>query len=434
MTAAIFSRKSIPLFCACLVTALSLASPCSAGDALELVIENSPDRIPEGVIRADLHGVSVVTTSPIFLESTSSGVTIPTDVVVAAVKAAPQLRKALKLYDDPAKITFDDIAIAKRTMETAAVTIDRSSSESVRGVYCGIPKEKGKGSWDNLSCDDSARYSLESVTRLLAFGGLDTSNIVMHKVGVNDVSFVPVRPDYAGALITGNEAIGRLKSERSFSGGQILDKDGWYDLDKIINTTHDTNVIKAAFLGDKSVTFGEPYIETSAEAKLKLPKRIADKFDVYLLHLAMTWRELPHYQLDELNYSVIMPNDTIALALAPLRYGIKINDTTKSQLSPSVEVDGAKVELGEMYGREISFTYIKPTIQAYGLQESRISWSLRDQAVQPGAEQFLCAVGVPKHSKQLNLIMSASVHWLGAFAVAGGIETTDQILRAIALQ
>jgi hypothetical protein len=433
MTAAI-SRKPILLFSACLVTALSVALPCFAGDAFELVIENSPDRIPEGPIKADLHGVSVVTTSPIFLESASSGVTIPTDVVVAAVKAAPELRKALKLYNDPGEITFDDIAVAKRAMETAPVTVGSSSSESVSGVYCGVPKEIGKKSWENLSCDDSARYSLDSVTRLLAFDGLDTSNIVMHKIGAKDVAFVPVRPDYADALITGNEAVSRLKSSKRFGSGQILDKDAWYDLDKIINTTHDTNITKVAFLGDKSVTFGAPYIENSAEAKLKLPKGIADKFDVYLLHLAMTWRELPHYQLDELNYSVIMPNDTIALALAPLRYGIEVSDKTKNQLSPSVDVGGAKIELGEMYGREISFTYIKPTIQAYGLQESRISWSMRDQAVQPGAEQFLCAVGVPKHSKQLNLIMSASVHWSGAFAVAGGIETTDQILQAIALQ
>jgi hypothetical protein len=147
----------------------------------------------------------------------------------------------------------------------------------------------------------------------------------------------------------------------------------------------------------------------------------------------MTWRELPH-QLDELSYSVILPNDAIALALMPLRYGIEISERTKSQLSPSIEFEGAKVELGELYGRDISFTYLKPTIQAYGLQENRFSWSMRDQAVQPGAEQFLCAVGVPKHSTQLNLIMSASAHWSGAFAVAGGIETTDQIFRTIPLQ
>ena len=27
-----------------------------------------------------------------------------------------------------------------------------------------------------------------------------------------------------------------------------------------------------------------------------------------------------------------------------------------------------KIELGEVYGRDVSFSYLKPTIQAYGLQ------------------------------------------------------------------
>jgi len=188
------------------------------------------------------------------------------------------------------------------------------------------------------------------------------------------------------------------------------------------------------FLSDNNVTFGEPYVETSGEAKLNLPKHISEKFDVYLLHLAMTWRELPSYQINELNCSIILPNDEIALALLPLRYGIEINETTRSELSPGVEVDGLKVEIGELYWRDISFTYLKPTIQAYGLQESRFSWSMRDQAVQPGAEEFLCAVGVPKHLKQLELIMSASAHWSAAFGIAGGIETTDQIVRTVPLR
>ena len=64
----------------------------------------------------------------------------------------------------------------------------------------------------------------------------------------------------------------------------------------------------------------------------------------------MTWHELPRYKIDELNYSVIMPSGEIALELIPMRYGIAVSEQTKSQLSPSVEVDGVKVELGELYG------------------------------------------------------------------------------------
>ena len=429
-----FTRRSFPVLNTTLAAAISAASPCFAGEARELVIENSPQRIPEGLIKAKLHGVSVVTTSPMFLESTSSGVTIPTEVVVAAVKTAPELRKALNLPDDPEKITFSDIAHATKTSDTTSIIINSNDIGYVRGVYCGIPRGQAEASWENLTCDDSARYNLGAITKLLAFDGLDTSKTITHKVGVNNVGFVAVRPSYADALIAGNEAIDRLKSSNEASGGQVLDKSAWYDLDELVSGKYSENVNKVAFLGDKTVAFGIPYVESSTEAKLKLPKNISDNFDVYLLHLAMTWRDLPHSELDELSYSVILPNEATALALMPLRYGIEVEERTKSQLSPGVEVNGVKVELGELYGREISFSYLKPTIQAYGLQESRFSWSMRDQAVQPGAEQFLCAVGVPKHSKQLNLIMSASAHWSGMFAVAGGIETTDQFLRTIVLQ
>jgi hypothetical protein len=272
---------------------------------------------------------------------------------------------------------------------------------------------------------------------LLIFDGLDTSNTIVHDVDGTNVALVAVKPSFAKpsfaeAMIAGNETAGRLETLIDGNGSHILDN--WYDVDKVITGSCSDNVKKVALLSDNSVTFGAPYVEASTEARLKLPKHISDSFDVYLLHLAMTWRELPRHQVDELNYYVAVPNDEIALSLMPLRYGIEVTEATKNQLSPSLEVDGAKVELGELYGRDVSFTYLKPTIQAYGLQESRFSWSMRDQAVQPGAEQFLCAVGVPKHSKQLNLIMSASTRWTGAYAVAGGIESTDQIFRTVPLQ
>lgn len=148
----------------------------------------------------------------------------------------------------------------------------------------------------------------------------------------------------------------------------------------------------------------------------------------------MTWRQLPRANLSELGFSVRAPEGTIALELMPFRYGLKVENKDTMQLSPKLEIGGAKVELGEIFGRDVSFTYLKPTIQAYGLQESQFSWRMRDQAVQPGAEQFLCAVGVPKHSKELTLVMSASALWSEVYAAAAGIESSDEVERKIPLQ
>jgi hypothetical protein len=426
----VFSCKSLSVLSTFFIIAISTASRCFAG--ANLVIENSPQMIPEGDIRAKLHGVSTVTTSPMFLKSASSGVTIPTDVVVAAVKTAPKLRKALNLPDDPRNISFPDIVYATKSANKEAAYVSTRSYDGIMGVYCGVPRGDTEASWKHLTCDNTASYNSDVITKLLLFGGLDTSNTIVHDVGGTNVALVAVKPSFAEAMIMGNETVGRLKTLIDDKGSHVLDN--WGDVDKVITGAYSDNVKRVAFLSDNSVTFGAPYVETSAEAKLKLPKHISDSFDVYLLHLAMTWRELPRNQVDELNYYVVLPNDEIALSLMPLRYGIEVTEGAKNQFSPSIEMDGAKVELGELYGRDVSFTYLKPTIQAYGLQESRFSWSMRDQAVQPGAEQFLCAVGVPKHSRQLNLIMSASAHWSGVYAVAGGIETTDQIFRTVPLQ
>ena len=77
-----------------------------------------------------------------------------------------------------------------------------------------------------------------------------------------------------------------------------------------------------------------------------------------------------------------------------------------------------KVSLGEVFGREVSFNYLRPTIRAYGLQESQFSWTMRDQAVQPGAEQFVCVVGVPKQWEEIALTVSAFAQWWAGRATA----------------
>ena len=168
---------------------------------------------------------------------------------------------------------------------------------------------------------------------------------------------------------------------------------------------------------------------------LNVPKLISNKYDVYLIQFAMTWRNLPREDLKELGFSVRAPDNTNALELVPLTYGIKIEEKTGTSISPGVEAEGVKIELGEVYGREISFSYLRPTIQAYGLQESQFSWVLRDQAVQPGAERFVCALGVPKHSKQLTLAMSAHARWPARMMlIAGGVETSDEKIVTVDLQ
>jgi hypothetical protein len=177
-----------------------------------------------------------------------------------------------------------------------------------------------------------------------------------------------------------------------------------------------------------------PLVESSTDAQLQLPKQVSSKFDVYLTQLAMTWRQLPRSDLDQIGFSVKIPAGTIALALMPFRYGVEVTEKAETKISPEVEAEGIKVSLGEVYGRDISFSYLRPTIRAYGLQESEFSWTMRDQAVQPGAEQFVCVVGVPKRSKDIVLRVSAFAQWSGGWSSAAGIESTDERVMQVSLQ
>jgi hypothetical protein len=68
--------KSILFLAISLAVAPRVADSCAAGEATELVIENLPEKIPDSDTKAELRGVRIVTTSPMFLESASDGVTV----------------------------------------------------------------------------------------------------------------------------------------------------------------------------------------------------------------------------------------------------------------------------------------------------------------------------------------------------------------------
>lgn len=207
-----FSPSSVFTSSAFIVAVLFSTCFSFAGTSADIVIENAPENILKGGITATLHGVSVVTTSPIFLESASGGVAIPTDVVIAAVKTAPQFKKALKLPDNLNGVKFSDILSAAKTVGPKELSTYTSSVEDIKGVYCGIPADQHTVSWDELKCDSTATYSPEAITKILVFDGFDASNTITRKIGDSTVSFVAMKPSYANTLIMGNVAAGQLKA------------------------------------------------------------------------------------------------------------------------------------------------------------------------------------------------------------------------------
>jgi hypothetical protein len=124
------SRRSILFLRVALTTVSWVILPCIAGKAAELLIDNSPEKILASGVKAQLHGVRVVTTSPNFSESVSYGVTVPENVIVEAVKVSPELREKLNLPTDPNAFTFSMIAEAavpcKQKMYSGSLPINPS--------------------------------------------------------------------------------------------------------------------------------------------------------------------------------------------------------------------------------------------------------------------------------------------------------------------
>lgn len=205
------SYKSFVRLAILAVSALCISRPCVAGEAGEIIIENSPQKIQDGAIRAELRGVRTLTTSPNFLQSASSGVTIPTSVVVDAVKESPGLQTALSLTKDPDELTFPKIAEAARLAQGKEVAWN-PSVQVISGFYCGIPKDQSMtASTEQLTCDRSARYNSEAVAQLLMRGGLDTTNTIYGESDGHNIDLIAVRPSFASVLISSNLSADNLK-------------------------------------------------------------------------------------------------------------------------------------------------------------------------------------------------------------------------------
>jgi hypothetical protein len=406
-----------------LVNSLYSAQTSLGNEIGSLVIENAPDRIKEGEIKAQLRGARIITTSPLFLESTPLTVTVPKSVVIEAISGYPELKDVFNDTDDHSDAKFGKAIDLIKLKKGKSIGLE-SSRRIINGSYCVISDAKS-------SCDDNTKYNAEDVAQLVINGGLDQNNITKQEVNGHEVDFIGVLPNYASVLLAGNQAARKLANQKR---APTIYPDTTALREAMSNADKNINVMNAAFLQSNDVTFGMPLVENSTDAQLHLPKQVSNKFDVYLIQFAMTWHDLPRNDLDQLGFSVKLPAGTIALALMPFRYGVEVTEKAEAKIAPEIEAEGVKVSLGEVYGREISFSYLKPTIRAYGLQESEFSWTMRDQAIQPGAEQFVCMVGVPKQSKQITLQVSAFAQWSGGWSSAAGIESTDEKIMQVSLQ
>ncbi len=182
---------------------------------------------------------------------------------------------------------------------------------------------------------------------------------------------------------------------------------------------------KALLRNMGEITFGWPVVYTAKEMKLILPASVELKFDTYWLELSATFRDLSARNLEELAINFAVPDGSLALELVPTVVALPIIKEKKIRTPDiGVEIRGVKVTVGEFFSRTVSYTYLKPIVEAFGLRESRFSWTLRDQAVRAGSHKFVVIIGVPKGKDGTEIAMSAHIKSKG-YLFSGDIAGTE---------
>ena len=90
-------------------------------------------------------------------------------------------------------------------------------------------------------------------------------------------------------------------------------------------------------------------------------------------------------------------------------------------------------EIGEFFKVSILSKSLRPQVIAYGLQEDRFSWSLKDDAIGSGSLIFAAALGVPKGTKNLKMQQYIAVKTTGGLITEGGWASTDKAIDILEL-
>jgi hypothetical protein len=200
---------------------------------------------------------------------------------------------------------------------------------------------------------------------------------------------------------------------------------------KNVSTPTDARVVFAAIKDDVTqydalqrsflenigeITFGTPVVYTAKEKNLIIPESIRRSHDVYWIDLVVTYRVPDPKDLVEMAFNVAVPEQSVALKLIPLRFGVEMNRSVKEGVpETSIEYGGTKVSFGEVFSDTVVYTFLKPTIEAYGEGERKFSWKMSGEAVSAGSHRFVAILEVPRGTKNVDFAFSGDVRLRKSF-------------------
>jgi hypothetical protein len=388
-----------------LVMSLSIVilptSPQS-GRASEIVIDNRQST-GGGFVAAPLVAIRPVTTTggSALLANTR----ITKDLIIRSATAFPEVANELEnlgISDPDAMSMADFVEIIKGSGYPDRYLYDPSSTSTPNVRYPATVSVYGGAIlrvWD-----------AKTLTNMVVTGVVDTET--PHTATINDekVEWFKMDNRYENFWYGIHSKSLGLRSnlspeEINFTFSSIVDDVMEYD-----------SLQKPMLENIGEITFGIPIIYTAEERNLKIPDSIQKAYDVYWADLVVTYRYVNPSDLQEMAFNVVIPEQSVALKLIPLRFGIDVHQR-QGVNSPemSVEYGGAKVSVGEYFSQVVAYTYLKPTIEAYGEGERIFSWRISEEAISGGSHRFAAILGVPKGTPSIDFVFSGHVRLRKSF-------------------
>lgn len=175
----------------------------------------------------------------------------------------------------------------------------------------------------------------------------------------------------------------------------------------IRNAGQNPQVALATAVTFTKVKIGTPIIFTAREKNLKIEPSLTRSKDFYWLQLAINPTEDLRETVQDISFFTKMKTKGAqAHELAPLRFGQE-HLVREERSIPEIKVEGKAIgfSLGKIFGEEVSYKVLKPTIVGTGLQASEFGWSLSDEMIDMSAKRLIAIISVPKGAKKIELEM-----------------------------
>ncbi len=172
----------------------------------------------------------------------------------------------------------------------------------------------------------------------------------------------------------------------------------WGYMDQTIAVLHNyPEFQQVAQFTTGSVAFGRP---------IRLPIQ-KPRPGMLILQLAFSVKDLDYREVSSIILRTQVDNDVTVTDMLPL------NQTKDEPVAVTPTIASA--------GLTPNFTGIKPTIIAYGLQQSDFSWELSGQAVASGAHRFLAVLQVPPSLHQVSVRLTIACKMKPSFLSEGHV-------------